>query len=244
MAVINPLPSRGFLIVLVAGVLGCAAGDLTLPDPAGGDESVELSKFPDDNGDNQEATVGEALPKPLVVQVLTAAAQPAMGRSVEFIVTSPADAVAPETAITNSQGIATFQPVLGTSPGHYLIQARLISRDEEPQTEEFTVAAKPAPPETLNPVSPTSQSGRLGQEVSDPPAVQVFDRYGNPVPDVAVAWHVIAGEGQAEPLTRTASDGTTSVKWALGTRVGVHKLTASIEATTGSPTIFTAWVFF
>jgi hypothetical protein len=240
----TPLPSRGFLVVLLAGALGCAAGDLLLPDPPGGGQNVELSKFDGDNGDNQEGTVGEQLPKPLVVQVLTAREQPAIGRSVEFMITSPADVASPDTAITNSEGIATFQLVLGTTPGNYLIQARLISGDDQLQTEEFTAAAKPAPPDTLSPLSPVSQPARKGQEVAPPPIVRVVDRFGNAVPDVPVAWQVISGEGQAEPITRTGIDGTTSVKWVLGDRVGVHKLTATIERATGSPATFTALVLF
>jgi hypothetical protein len=244
MATTIPLASRGFLLVLLAGAFACAGGDLVLPDPPGGGENVELSKFEGDNGDNQEAIVGEQLPKPLVVQVLTAREQPAIGRRVEFVVTSPADAVGPDTAITNSQGLATAQPVLGTSPGDYLIEARLVAGDEL-QTEQFRVAAKPASPDTLSPLSPVSQPGRRSHPVATPPKVRVVDRFGNPVPEVLVAWQVTAGEGQTtQPITRTGSDGTTTVDWTLGNRIGVHKLTATIEQATGSPATFTVTVFF
>jgi hypothetical protein len=65
------------------------------------------------------------------------------------------------------------------------------------------------------------------------------------VPDVPVAWQVTAGEGQtSEPITRTAADGTATVEWTLGDRVGVHKLTATIEQASGSPATFTATVLF
>jgi hypothetical protein len=243
MATIPP-PCRGFLVVLLAGALGCASDDLVLPDPPGGGENVELSKFEGDNGDNQEGVVGEKLSKPFVVQVLTPREQPAVGRRVAFVVTSPADAIKPDTVVTNSQGLATAQPVLGTAPGDYLFEARLVTGDSV-QTEQFRVAAKPAPPDTLSPVSPVSQPGRHGQDAATPPLVRVVDRFGNPVPGVPVAWQVTAGEGQtSEPITRTGSDGTTTVAWTLGNRIGVHKLTATIEQASGSPATFTVTVLF
>lgn len=246
MATTTPLPSRGFLVVVLAGALGCG-GDLVLPDPPAGDQTVELSKY---DGDTQEGIVGEQLPEPVVVQVLTSGEQPAIGRRVAFVITSPAGEVSPDTAITNSQGLATAFWVLGTVPGDYGIQARLVSGEDSLQTEDFTAAAGPAAPDTLSPLSPISQPGRRGQPATTAPLVRVVDRFGNPVPEVPVAWQVIAGEGQvSEAITRTTSDGTTAVQWTLGDRIGVQKLTATIEEdtieqATGSPTLFTATVLF
>ena len=245
MATTSPLPHCGFLVVLLTGALSCASGDLLLPDPPGGGENVLLSKLDGDNGDNQEGTVGEQLPKPLVVQVLTAREQPAVGRRVAFVITSPAHVVSPDTAITNSQGHATALLVLGTSPGAYLIEARLVTGGDSLQTEEFAAAARPAAPDTLSPLSPVSQPGRLGQNVTSAPSVRVVDRFGNAVPDVPVAWQVTAGEGRLDQaITRTATDGTATVDWTLGNRIGVHKLTATIEQANGSPATFTATVLF
>jgi len=240
----NPIvpASRGFTLVLLAGILGCASGELLLPDPPGGGENVKLLKM---FGDGQVGTVGEPLPERLVVQVLTLREQPVSGRRVAFVLTTSDGEVTPDTAITNSQGQATASWVLGTAPGDYAIEARLVTGGEEPQTEEFTAAAYPAPPDTLRPLSPVSQPGRRGQTVSTPPLVRVVDRYGNPVPDVPVAWQVTAGEGQVDQLiSRTASDGSTSAEWILGDRIGIHKLTATIEQATVLPATFTATVLF
>ncbi len=242
MAIITPLPSRGFFVILLSGALGCASGDLMLPDPAGGGDNVELSKYA---GDEQEGTVGEQLPAPLVAQVLTARQEPAIGRRVEFVITSPAAAASPDTAITNSEGLATINLTLGTSPGDYVIEARLVAGESGLQTEQFTAAAKPAAPDTLTALSPASQPGRLGQKVATSPLVRVVDRFGNPVPNVPVAWQVLNGEGQvSEAISRTRDDGITGVEWTLGNRPGVHKLTATIEHATGSPATFTATVLF
>lgn len=243
MAITTPIPSRGFLVVLLAGALGCGASDLVLPDPPGA-ENVLLSKY---DGDGQEGTVGEPLPEPLVAQVLTDRQQPAIGRRVEFVITSPAEVDSPDTVVTNSDGLAMMNLTLGTSPGSYVIRAKLVTGEVESQTQDFTAAAKPAAPDTLGTLSPINQPGRMGQKVPDAssPRVRVVDRFGNPVPEVPVAWQVISGEGQvSEAISRTQADGTTGVEWTLGNRIGVQKLTATIEHATGSPAIFSATVFF
>jgi hypothetical protein len=73
----------------------------------------------------------------------------------------------------------------------------------------------------------------------------VVDRFGNAVPGVPVAWQVIAGEGEtSESISRTTAEGTATVEWMLGNRIGVHKLTATIEQATGSPVTFTVTVLF
>jgi hypothetical protein len=241
MVTTTSLSGRALLLVLLTGAAGCGAGDLVLPDPPGGG-NVDLSKV---DGDGQEGIVGEQLPNPFVVRVLTEREQPAIGRRVAFVITSSAGDVNPDTAITDSQGLATARMVLGTAPGAYTIQARLVTAEDQIQTEEFTAAARPAAPDTLSSVSPVSQPGRLGQKVTTAPLVRVVDRFGNPVPGVPVAWQVIAGEGQvSEPITRTQTDGTAGVDWTLGNRIGVHKLTATIEQATAPTATFTATVLF
>ena len=238
---LTTVPRSRYLAVLLAGALGCASGDLLLPEPPGG-ENVQLSKV---EGDGQEGTVGEQLPNPLVVKVLNSREEPAIGRQVAFVITSPVEAVTPDTVITNSAGLATGNVVLGTSPGDYVIQARLVVSADSIQTQEFTVEAKPAAPDTLSPLSPQSQPGRRGRIAAAPPSVRVVDRFGNAVPGVPVAWQVIAGEGEtSESISRTTAEGTSTVEWKLGNRIGVQKLTATIEQATGRPVTFTVTVLF
>lgn len=239
MATRFPVGSRAFLLIL-SGALACG-GDLLLPDPPGGSENVVLSKV---NGDNQVGVVGEALQQPLVVRVMTVRELPAIGQEVEFAFTSAAGAVTPAKAITNSEGQANASWVLGTEPGPQTVVAQLVVGDSA-QTEEFTAEAKPAAPDTVSAKSPTSQPGRRGHKVGTQPVVQVVDRFGNPVPDVPVAWQVITGEGKvSEAITRTQADGTTTVEWTLGNRVGVQRVTAAVGPITGSPVSFTATVLF
>lgn len=236
-----PLRLRRALVVLLAGTLGCASSDLLLPDPPGGGESVALSKV---GGDNQTGTVGEQLPAPLVVQVLSQSQQPVSGRQVAFVLTSDPTGgqVSPEVATTNADGQAVTRWVLGTAPGPHSVVARLVEGAGE---AEFTAAAKAATPDTLTAQSPIGQPGRREQKAGTPPVVRVADKYGNPVPDVPVAWQVTAGEGTLnQPITQTGPDGTATVEWTLGNRIGVQKLTAAIGPVTGSPVTFTATILF
>jgi hypothetical protein len=210
--------------------------------PETGGENVALTKV---DGDAQIGTVGEALQKPLLVQVLNDRQQPAAGREVVFELSpsSPAGEVTPDTAVTNEAGMAIARWVLGTAPGSYAVVARLV--DVEGQLQEFRAEARAAAPDTLSADSPLAQPARREQAVETPPVVRVVDRFGNPVAGVPVAWQVTAGQGRvSEPISITDADGKTSVTWTLGNRIAVHKLTATIGTVTGSPVTFTAYVLF
>jgi hypothetical protein len=237
----KPLPRWPAFVLLVAGALGCGS-DLLLPDPPGGGENVVLSKV---TGDSQVGTVGEQLPLPLTVQVMTARQLAAPGRQVAFEFTSSAGEVTPSTAVTNDNGEAVARWVLGTEPGSHSVRARMADIQGESDVAEFTAQAKSGAPDTLTAQSAQSQPGRRGQGVTTPPVVRVADRFGNPVAGVPVAWSVTTGEGVvSEPITQTGEDGTTSVSWTLGGRIGVHKLTAAVGPVYGSPMTFTATVLF
>lgn len=231
------------LVLFLAGALGCGS-DLLLPDPPGGGENVALSKV---EGDNQTGVVGEELSTPLKVQVLTQREQPAVGRQIEFVMTSDpaAGVVSPSFAFTDVKGEAVARWTLGTSPGPHTVIARVVNGESEAQTQQFVAEAKAAPPDTLAPQSSISQAGLRGRDVETPPVVLVVDKYGNPVADQPVAWQVTAGQGKvSEPSTTTGADGTATVGWELGNRIGVHRLTASVGQVTGSPATFSATVLF
>jgi hypothetical protein len=230
-------------VVLLGGTLGCGS-DLTLPDTGGSSETIVA--FTAVTG-TQSGPVGEALPQPLIVKVLGAGDEPAVGREVAFELSDAAGGIVdPPTATTNSQGEAVAHWTFGTTPGSYKVVARLVGHEqEEGKTAEFIAAAIPGAPDTLTPQIPLAQPGGRQQPVKDAPTVRVVDRFGNPVPDIPVAWQVIAGEGGVTaPITMTDAEGEATVEWTLGNRIGVHKLTAAIERATGSPATFTATVFF
>lgn len=241
------LPRWPIFALVVAGAGGCGS-DLLLPEPPGGGNNVALSKA---GGDGQVGTVGERLSQPLVVEVRTSRDEPAPGRKVAFEFTTGAGVVTPALAVTNDAGQAAGFWELGTQPGAQSVRARMADVEgESPQVAEFTAEARAASPDTIRAQSAVSQPGRRGSEVGTPPVVRVVDRFGNPVADVPVAWTVLTGQGRvSEPITQTGADGTTTVTWTLGMRVGVHKLTAAVgqasgKPVSGSPVTFTVTVLF
>jgi hypothetical protein len=230
----------------VAALTAClACGDnLTLP----GDRSTsfELTIV---GGNQQIGTVGEELPKPLAVQLLGDAGLPLSGRRVAFVSPDPANArFDPDTALTDPDGVAQASWILGTAPGAYQAEARVILPEaSEPPVARFGASAMAADADTLRPLSPFSQPGHKNEPLPDPLAVKVVDRFGNPVAGVEVDWDVAAGKGEVSASeTASGADGTASVMWTLGDRAGVHVLTARVKEgrISGSPVTFTATVLF
>lgn len=240
---VSPFPLRRFLSVALAAALGCGGGDLTLPDTSGA--GLELSVVA---GNTQTGTVGQALPSLIVVRVATVSQQPIGGRRVAFVLSQPTAAgkVDPDTAVTDSEGRASTRWILGTAPGEYQGEARLVTSDSsEAPAVPFTATAQAGAPDTIRAVSPLGQPGRRDQELDDPLVVAVVDQYGNPAAGATVLWKVTSGGGSlSAEETTTGSDGTTSVSWTLGSGIGIQKAAATIEGVTGSPVTFTVAVLF
>jgi hypothetical protein len=226
------------LVLLVAGSAGCGS-DLVLPQPPVGGQNVALSKA---DGDGQTGTVGEPLPDPLVVLVLSEDDQPVPGQEVAFELASPSDiGESAQIAVSNTDGEAITRWVLGTSTGPHVVVASLVGGGAETESTQFSAVAKAASPDTLRPGTALVQHGRRKSQVGTAPVVHVVDRYGNPVGNIPVAWQVVTGDGQLkEPITTTDADGNASAHWTLGDRIGIHKLTATIGNVSGSPVTFTA----
>jgi Big-like domain-containing protein len=231
------------LALLGLGVAGCGA-DLTLPRSSA--EGLALQVV---TGNGQQGTVGEALPAVVVVQVKTTDGEPKSGLKVAFLSAGAdtAEHFEPETAVTNGEGEAFTRWVLGTAPGPYSAQARIVAEDDT-TIVAVTLAADafPGAPDTVRSVGPTSQPGRRGQPLDNPLTVIVVDRFGNPVAGAPVTWSVVDGDdGElSEHETVTGADGSSSVTWTLGSRIGVERAEAQVDGATGSPVGFTAVVLF
>jgi hypothetical protein len=231
---------RPLLAASLAATLACGE-DLALPDPSGA--ALELSVT---SGNGQTGTVGQPLANPLVIKVAAESGQPVSGRRVAFIVAGEGSgSFDPDTAETNDRGEAVALWTLGTVPGAQSGEARLVTDLETPPHAEFQGTAVAGAPDTIRAMSPTSQSGRRGEPAESPLVILAVDRFGNPVPGVTIQWAVTVGEGEvSQPQTPTGSDGTASVTWELGGRIGVQRVTASLEGASGSPVTFSATVLF
>jgi hypothetical protein len=227
--------------VLALGIAACG-GDLTLPDAKAG---VALRVV---DGDGQLGTVGEALPSEVIVEVKTDAGAPIVGSQVAFMTSgaAPREEFDPAVAQTDAQGRASTRWVLGTVPGPYAAEARVVVEGDSTVTAvPLRADAVAGDPDSLRATSDTSRSGRRGQTFDEPLSVIVVDRFGNPVGGADVAWKVSGDDGSVSAeQTQTAADGTASVMWTLGNRIGVEKVEAKVEKASGSPVTFTSVVFF
>jgi hypothetical protein len=227
--------------LLIVGLTSCG-GDLTLPGGSVAGLALEVLR-----GDGQSGTVGEPLADPVVVRVATDAGVPIVGQRVEFVAPAGgAESFNPDIAVTDSKGEALTHWVLGTSPGTYLGEARIVAEaDTVVKSVSFQADATPGDPDTVRAAGPTSQPGRCGQTLADSLSVLVVDRYGNPVGGAQVEWKPAKDDGQvSEESTLTAADGVSSVTWTLGCQVGVQRLEAKVDGASGSPVAFTAVVLF
>jgi hypothetical protein len=235
-------PVRRALAVLLISLPGCSS-DLLLPNgPAAGQIVSDVTVV---EGGVQDGPVGETL-APLIVKVLTESDEPAEGVQVTFGLVDPAaGSLSPTFATTDGSGLAVASWTLGTVPGSYVAVARIVTA-EGADSIEFHATAHPGAPDTMTALPPLNQPGAREQAVRDAPRVRVVDRFGNPVPGTPVAWQVIAGEGRVSgAITSTDAEGLATVEWVLGNRIGIHKLTASVEqSSTGSPAVFEARVLF
>jgi hypothetical protein len=228
---------RTALAVLALGITGCG-GDLTLPGPGLGLEVVQ--------GNGQQGTVGEELPSVVVVQV-TSDGAPIPGQRIVFSSDNPADSFEPDTAVTDGTGKAFTRWMLGTEPGTYEGQARVLAAGDSTLTAAVLQASAVAgEPDTLRAAGPTTQAGNRGQPLDESLRVVVVDRYGNPVAGADVVWAVTEGDGTlGDEHTLTGPDGTSAVTWTAGSRLGVQRVEARVAGVaSGSPLTFTAVVFF
>jgi hypothetical protein len=223
-------------------LLGCGA-DLTLP----GSTTTPGLAVAVVQGDGQIGTVGQELPKPVVVEVKTDGGQAMPGRRVAFVAAEGAGTgFDPDTALTNSLGQAETRWVLGTAVGVYTAEARVVPDGESAlPSAPLQATADPDAPDTVRAIGPTTQPGNRGEPLPEPLAVLTVDRFGNPVAGAEVRWDASSGNGSlSAETTLTGSDGTTSVIWTLGNRVGVQRATAKVEHADGSPVTFSATVLF
>ncbi len=99
-------------------------------------------------------------------------------------------------------------------------------------------------PAAILPVSGNNQIGSAGIPLQQPLVVQVNDKGGDPVPDVAVVFSVTAGGGAIQPTSGvTNSRGQATAIWTMGTLAGAPSTaTASVNGLSGAPVSFAATV--
>jgi adhesin/invasin len=204
--------------------LTATAGELTVTFTAtavAGDP-VAIAK---EDGDNQTATVGEAVDVAPSVEVTDAHGNPVPGVDVTFAVASGGGSVDGALQVTDADGIATVESwTLGTAVGTNTLTATAGSL-----TTTFTATATVGLPASLEKTAGDGQTDTVGTTVSVDPTVRLTDEHGNPIAGAAVVFAVASGGGSVSGANQiTDSDGVATVgSWMLGTSVGENTLTAT-----------------
>jgi hypothetical protein len=111
---------------LMLALVGCSAGDLTLPDSgrSGQDQAAALRAV---SGDGQQAEAGTVLDKPLTVEVLDESSRPLPDVRVRFTFLGEFSGAAldPTSVLTDGEGRAAAIVRLGTVPGEQVIIAEV-----------------------------------------------------------------------------------------------------------------------
>ncbi len=211
-------PISAVLAALFA-VTACGGGDgdtPTVPTPTPQPASLVESGGP------LTAQVGGTLTTG--VTVLGSGGQPISGFRVVFAPIS-GGSVNPSTVTTGADGVALTQWTLGGIVGTQRLQATAGGVSVQiPATATLGDAS------VVVAVSGTGQSGSVESVLPAPIVVEVQDAFGNPIPDLAVAFSVFSGGGSVDPASVPAdSTGRASAVWTLGTVAGVSQLEVLVD---------------
>ena len=213
---------------IISSIVLGSCGDSTSPDDTPG----PAASFVIVSGDQQEDTVGQELPQPLVARITDASGRVVPGAVVSFVVTSGGGSVFSPAVQANAQGVVQNRWTLGTSTA---AAQEVEVRSVNPNTGaplvfgRFEATARPDRPATLAKTDGDGQQGIAGAKLPNAPEVRVTDQYGNPVPGVGVSWAVANGGGTLSAATSTTdATGHATVEWTLGPAAGQGSITATI----------------
>lgn len=174
------------------------------------------------NGDGQTGAVTTPLADALEVRLVTSEGAPISGAAVSWSASSASGTVAPQAALTDSDGRASALFTLGRSAGAHQISAHI----GDLPAVTFAVTATACPVARLSVVQGDGQSGVAGTMLGTPLIVRVADSAGNPVVGAVVSW---SGSGSVNASTTTSNpSGQAAVQWSPDDSSGSQTMTASI----------------
>lgn len=175
------------------------------------------------SGDAQAGPVSAELAQPLVVEVRQNGI-PVAGAQVVWAPAPGMGTATPATSVTDAQGRASTEWVLGPTGGTQTMAAQVQGASA---VLFFSAQATPGAPASLEVVAPPSDANP-GYNGRDTLYVRVRDAQGNPVPNAAVSWTVLNGGGTIPAQSTTGADGIAWAVWQLGPNAGNQGVMASI----------------
>lgn len=167
------------------------------------------------SGSEQSGSVGSALAERLVTRVVDRQGEPVSGALVRWKIVAGEGSLSAGEDVSDTAGYSDVAWVLGTRPTS--VPARLEARLAGSDTPVvFTATIQVGPPARIEAVD-LPEAARINAVV--PVTARVTDAYGNPVPDIAVAW--LATRGTISETTDTSdADGLIQTNWTLASVPG------------------------
>jgi adhesin/invasin len=172
------------------------------------------------SGDAQRGLVGSALARGVVLRALDSLGNPVSGVPIRL---STKAGKVDSMVRTGTGGVASVSWTLGGKAGAARLMARL---DGKADSVAITATGRPGAAKTIELVG-VPGSGTAGRALPKAVQIVVRDRFGNPVPKVAVRFTVAVGK--SSPLQGvTDSAGRVVTHWTLGPKRGKQLLIASV----------------
>jgi VCBS repeat-containing protein len=175
-------------------------------------------------GDDQTGPVNSALADSLVVKATDAVGNPVAGVEVTWSVTG-GGSISPVTVVTDADGLAAAERVLGGSSGAQSARATVEGFTGSPVI--FSHTAVPANPAAVVLVAGDDQTGPGGFALADSLVVRLEDDNGNGIGNRSISWIVSSGSGSVSPTTVTTDpNGLAATSWTLPAVVGNYTVSA------------------
>jgi hypothetical protein len=189
---------------------------------------IVVSGFTIVQGNLQVAQAGILLPTPVVLRVVDANGDGVPNTAVVFAVTTGGGTVSPASVLSDVHGEVSVKWTLGQSTPVQSLSAAV--GDGVPATL-FATALFPS---SIVVAQGNNQTTKAGQALANNVVVRVTGDNNVPLTGIPVQFQVVAGGGAISPQTAlTNAFGEVTVKWTLGTVVGLNSATAT--ASTLSP---------
>jgi outer membrane autotransporter protein/uncharacterized repeat protein (TIGR01451 family) len=172
--------------------------------------SVDQAQMVIVSGDNQGGAPGSTLPVPLRVRLLSPTGAPVSGQRLEFLIGLGTASLSNTSAVTDSQGEASTQLVLGSTPGP--VGVYVVPDDSNGPsvwfTENITGLASAS---TLSIVSGDGQS-LVPNVASSPLVVALKDASNAPIAGATINWSTSAGTLEhASTVTDSSGESSNTV---------------------------------
>ena len=191
-----------------ASAAGLAGSPVTFTHTATPGSATVLERV---SGDGQSALAGTSVAEPLVVRAKDGSGNPIADLAVTWVMGSGGGSLAPETSLTDAQGLASTRWTLGAAPGANSATAVVSGVG----TVGFTATGNPGIPPALSLVTEPPEAAERGVAFTRRPVIQLRDPGGGArrLSGVAISVSLVDGGGTLRGSTTRSTGGDGRVEF-------------------------------